>query len=142
MQITFLTRRVRNVICIVTYASPLKNKHTLPPFWVSSLILDCNGVFAIKAYRVLNPGGAQAVHCHHHHEQEIKEKAYRTIVRPTVEYASSVWDPHQNYLTRKVESVQRRAARFVTNTPYRYGTDSNLKKLTHPTPGGGCQEGF
>jgi len=25
---------------------------------------------------------------------DIKEKAYITLVRPTVEYASSVWDPH------------------------------------------------
>ena len=39
----------------------------------------------------------------HQCPQEIKENAYITIVRPTVEYASSVWDPHQNYLTRKAK---------------------------------------
>ena len=65
----------------------------------------------------------------HQCPQEIKEKAYRTIVRPTVEYASSVWDPHQNYLTRKVESVQRRAARFVTNTPYRYDQPDSMTAI-------------
>ena len=40
-----------------------------------------------------------------------------------------VWDPHQNYLTRKVESVQRRAARFVTNTPYRYDQPDSMTAI-------------
>ena len=46
MQITFLTRKFRNgernLHCDVV---PISTK------WVSSLTLDCNGVFAIKAYR-------------------------------------------------------------------------------------------
>jgi hypothetical protein len=43
----------------------------------------------------------------------IKEKSYRTYVRPTLEYASSVWDPHSKELVSKIDMVQRRAARFV-----------------------------
>jgi hypothetical protein len=43
----------------------------------------------------------------------IKEKAYLSLVRPQVEYCSTVWDPHQKYLTHRVEMVQRRAARWV-----------------------------
>ena len=45
MQITFLTRKVRyvesNLHCDVVHITTV---------WVSSLTLDCNGVFAIKAY--------------------------------------------------------------------------------------------
>ena len=37
-----------------------------------------------------------------------------TFVRPQVEYAATVWDPHTTENTKKVETVQRRAARFVT----------------------------
>ncbi|XP_078597679.1 uncharacterized protein LOC144873858 [Branchiostoma floridae x Branchiostoma japonicum] len=45
----------------------------------------------------------------------IKEKAYKAFVRPVLEYASSVWDPHTKKNTDKIEAVQRRAARFVLN---------------------------
>ena len=38
-----------------------------------------------------------------------------TLVRPHTEYASSVWDPHQKNLVHKLEMIQRRAARFVSN---------------------------
>ena len=47
MQITFLSRKFRNVE---------RNLHCdvvhITTKWVSSLTLDCNGVFAIKAYSV------------------------------------------------------------------------------------------
>ena len=48
MQITFLTRKFRNVE---------RNLHCdvvhITTKWVFRLTLDCNGVFAIKAYRIL-----------------------------------------------------------------------------------------
>ena len=43
----------------------------------------------------------------------VKEQCYKTLVRPTMEYASCVWDPYTNTNIRKLEMVQRRAARFV-----------------------------
>ena len=46
--------------------------------------------------------------------QATKESAYKTLVRPLVEYSSSVWDPYTQSLSHKIEMVQRRAARFVT----------------------------
>jgi hypothetical protein len=46
--------------------------------------------------------------------KEVKEKAYTTLVRPNLEYGSSVWDPFRQYQIDAVEMVQRRAARFVT----------------------------
>ena len=43
----------------------------------------------------------------------LKEQCYKTLVRPTMEYASCVWDTYTNTNIKKLEMVQRRAARFV-----------------------------
>jgi hypothetical protein len=45
--------------------------------------------------------------------KKIKEQCYRTMVRPVMEYACTVWDPITQKDTNKTEMVQRRAARFV-----------------------------
>ena len=45
--------------------------------------------------------------------QDVKEAAYKTLVRPIFEYGSSVWDPHYNGLNDELQNVQKRAARFV-----------------------------
>ena len=44
----------------------------------------------------------------------MKEAAYKGMVRPILEYGSSVWDPHPDKLQEELEKVQNRAARFVT----------------------------
>ena len=44
----------------------------------------------------------------------MKEAAYKGMVRPILEYGSSVWDPHPDKLQKELEKVQNRAARFVT----------------------------
>ena len=46
-------------------------------------------------------------------EPSVKVAAYNTLVRPILEYANIVWDPHQQYLIDNIEMVQRRAARWV-----------------------------
>ena len=46
--------------------------------------------------------------------QHLKEKTYKAIVRPKLEYCSSVWDPHQQKYINKLEMIQRRAARLKT----------------------------
>ena len=43
----------------------------------------------------------------------IKQQAYFSLVRPLVEYASTVWDPDTQTNIQTLEMVQRRAARYI-----------------------------
>ena len=47
--------------------------------------------------------------------EKVKEMAYKTFVRPQVEYASPVWSPHTKDNIKKIEMTQRRAAGWVKN---------------------------
>ena len=65
---------------------------------------------------------------------QVKESAYLTMVRPQLEYASDVWDPHQVGDIMKLEKVQRRAARWVLNNYSRFGSVTlMLDQLSWPT---------
>ena len=43
----------------------------------------------------------------------VKETAYKSLVMPRLEYCTSILDPYHQEYENKLESVQRRAARFV-----------------------------
>ena len=47
--------------------------------------------------------------------KEIKSKAYLSLVRPILEYASPVWNPHLIKDSDQIEKIQRTAARWVTS---------------------------
>ena len=61
--------------------------------------------------------------------QDVREAAYKGLVRPILEYGSSVWDPHYEGLIDDLEKVQKRAARFVTrNYTYEKGSMTDILK--------------
>ena len=55
----------------------------------------------------------------------MKEAAFKGLVHLVLDYGSSVWDPQGVVLQEEIESVQKRAARFVTICGnYNYETGS------------------
>ena len=66
--------------------------------------------------------------------RHIKARCYETYVRPQLEYASTVWDPPTRKNVSKLESVQRRAARYVHKKfDYRERVTPMLDELEWPT---------
>ena len=72
-----------------------------------------------KANRTLGFLRRNLSSCH----QDVKEMAYKRLVRPILEYASPVWDPHGIVVQEELEKVQNHAARFVTGN-YNFETGS------------------
>ena len=44
-------------------------------------------------------------------DQSIKDQAYKSLVKPILEYSSTVWDPDSNVLRTRLEKVQRRGSK-------------------------------
>ena len=57
----------------------------------------------------------------------IREQIYTGLVRPTLEYGSVAWDPHQANIIQMLESVQNKGARYVTREWSRYSALRTLK---------------
>ena len=57
--------------------------------------------------------------------KDIKTMAY-SLVRPQVEYASPVWSPYTKENINKIEKVQRRAARWVSNGYSSYSSVTDM----------------
>lgn len=62
---------------------------------------------------------------------EVKNLAYRTLVRPIIEYAKIVWDPYTEKNRKKLERIQRLASRFIFNKYGRHHSPSKLCQLAN-----------
>ena len=58
-------------------------------------------------------------------KQEVKAKAYQTLIRPQLEYAAETWNPHTLDGVNCLEKIQRASARFV------YGDYRRTTSVTH-----------
>ena len=58
--------------------------------------------------------------------KDIRTLAYNSLVCPQVEYGSAVWSPYTEENKDKIEMVQRRAARWVSND---YSTYSSVTEM-------------
>ena len=85
--------------------------------WYNHIINICNKAYATRAFLQRNLRQCSPT---------IKALAYKTYVRPIVEYASVVWSPHVKGDISMLEMVQRRAARFVFNNFSTYSSVSSM----------------
>merc|ERR1712102_137795 len=45
--------------------------------------------------------------------QSCRKTAYIALIRSTLEYGSTIWDPYLQKDINKIEKIQKRAARFI-----------------------------
>ena len=57
---------------------------------------------------------------------ELREMAYKTLVRPLVEYSSSVWSPYTKSNIARLEMIQRREAHW---TPCEYSPYASVTQM-------------
>ena len=82
-----------------------------------------------RANRILNLLRRHLYGCN----QKVKTRAFTTLVRPHLEYSSTVWDPYNKQDIQSLEKIQRKGARFVTgHYSYQHSVTSMLDDLNWP----------
>jgi hypothetical protein len=62
-------------------------------------------------------------------KMNVKIQAYKTLIRPILEYGGAIWDPYTEQNTHKIERVQRIAVRRVTGKMKKWRMERNQKGL-------------
>ncbi len=65
-----------------------------------------------------------------HCPKDMRRTAYVSLVRSTMEYGATIWDPHLKTDIDKLEKIQRRAARFITGD-YKTRSPGCVTKMLH-----------
>ena len=82
-----------------------------------------------KAKRILNLLRRHLYGC----SLEVKSRTITTLVRPHLEYSSTVWDPYYKQDSQTLEKIQRKGARFVTGDySYQHNVTTMLDDLNWP----------
>lgn len=131
-QITLCKNSIKNVYKLGSFILPYCNSFKYLGVTVSSDLKFKSHInnISTKASNTLNFVRRNLYFCN----QEYKTKAYTSLVRPILEYASPAWDPHSDVDIYCLKKVQNRASRFVSNT-YGYNTSVTAlqKKLGWPS---------
>ena len=59
----------------------------------------------------------------------LKQLAYRQLVLPLMDYCATIWDPYHQGDIKRLEMVQRRAARFVLNRPWNHTGNESVNEM-------------
>jgi len=78
-----------------------------------------------KAYRVIN----MLKRIRHLVSRSTMQSAYKTLVRPIIEYGNVVYDNLSQDLSKKLEHIQRDAALLCTGAYRRSGTDKLIEEI-------------
>ena len=60
--------------------------------------------------------------------KKLKDTVSISVIRPALENSCSVWNPHKKSNKDKIEKVQRRAARFVSNN---FRREASVSEMLH-----------
>ena len=109
-----ITHKTKPILSIYTMnGKPLEtvNNHTYFGVEINhkSNWADHINTTTVKANKVLGLLRRNLYSC----SAKVKEMAYKTLVRPKLEYCASIWDPYHQANKDRLETVQRRAAQFV-----------------------------
>jgi len=61
----------------------------------------------------------------------LHERSYKQLILPMLDYCSSIWDPYHHDAINQLEMIQHRAARFVTNKPWRRDHPDSITAFLH-----------